>query len=76
VAEGRTRRLFTTPLGEPAEALIASIYDLGDDYEELGAAVYLDRPYGDGKRPVEPDGTPIVASLAYSRAIAARRWRR
>jgi hypothetical protein len=75
VPEGRTRRLFTTPLHEPAEALIAGIYDLGDDYEELGAAVYLDRPYGDGKRPVEPDGTPIVASLAYSRAIADRRWR-
>jgi hypothetical protein len=34
------------------------------------------RPYGDGKQPVEPDATPIVASMAYSRAIALRRWRR
>ncbi|NBO92357.1 MAG: hypothetical protein EBV06_08625, partial [Planctomycetia bacterium] len=72
----RTRRLFDVPLSIPSEALRASIEDLQNGFEELGAAVFLDRPYGDGKQPVEPDATPIVASMAYSRAIALRRWRR
>jgi hypothetical protein len=69
----RRHRLFTTPLAVPPEVLQQS---LAEDVAELGAAVYFDRPYGDGKHGVEPDGTPLVASLAYSAAIAERRWRR
>ncbi|MGL4553944.1 MAG: hypothetical protein ACRC33_22520, partial [Gemmataceae bacterium] len=44
VGEERTRRLFETPLEVPAEALRASVEDLRGGAEELGAAVYLDRP--------------------------------
>ena len=43
---------------------------------ELGAAVFLDRPFGGAKAPVEPDATPLLASLAYSRFVAAQRLRR
>ncbi len=46
-----------------------------EERQELGAAVYLDRPLGGAKATVEPDGTPLVASLAFSAAIAEQRLR-
>jgi hypothetical protein len=69
----RRHRLFTTPLAVPPAVLQQS---LAENVAELGAAVYLDRPYGDGKHGVEPDATPLVASLGYSATVAERRWRR
>jgi hypothetical protein len=79
----RSRRLYAgdplpARLGPAArEALAHSFADLGhvEELEELGAAVFLDRPFGGGKGPVEPDGTPLLASLAYSPSIAAGRLR-
>lgn len=59
------------------DAVLASFADLAEQRErqELGAAVFLDRPFGGGKLPVEPDGTPLIASLAYSRFVALSRLR-
>lgn len=80
-AARRRRRLYA---GQPlrlsataAEVLAEAVRDLRhpDEGEELGAAVYLDRPFGGAKGPVEPDATPLLASLAYSRSLAARRLR-
>ena len=36
-------------------------------------ALFLDRPFGAGKAPAEPDGTLLLASEAYSRSIAEQR---
>ncbi len=56
-------RLALTDLGHPAEV------------QEMGAAVFLDRPFGAAKAPVEPDGTLLLASLAYSPSVARQRLR-
>jgi hypothetical protein len=59
------------------EALRESLTDLehSDERQELAAAVFLDRPFGGGKAPVEPDGTLLLASLASSRTVAESRLR-
>jgi hypothetical protein len=77
----RRRRLFAggplTARLTPAvrDALGLSLADLAHpaEQQELGAAVFFDRPFGRAKAPVEPDATPLLASLAYSRSIAAAR---
>jgi hypothetical protein len=77
----RRRRLYEgdplpAPLGPPAgAALRQSAADLEHEEErrELGAALFLDRPFGAGKAPAEPDATPLLASLAYSRSVAEQR---
>ncbi len=77
----RRRRLYTgEPLAQrlgPAgrACLQQSLDDLGHpaEIQEMGAAVFLDRPFGGGKAPVEPDGTLLLASLAHSRSIARGR---
>ena len=77
----RTRRLYA---GDPlplhlgprgAEALRQSAMDLQrpEELRELGVALFLDRPFGAGKAPGEPDGTLLLASEAYSRSIAEER---
>jgi hypothetical protein len=73
----RVRRLFTEPVAIPEDALRAAVEDLGDpaELEELGAAVFLDRPLGVGKTGVEPDATPALATLAFSATIATARLR-
>jgi hypothetical protein len=60
------------------DVLRQSVADLAhpDERRELGAAVYLDRPFNGGKAPVEPDATPLLASLAFSASIARRRHQR
>ena len=57
------------------ELLRLSIRDLAspEELRELGLAVYLDRPLGDAKGPAEPDRTPLLASLAFSRSVARQR---
>lgn len=40
---------------------------------DLGRAVFVDRPLGFGKMPLEPDQTPLLAHSLYSQAIARRR---
>jgi hypothetical protein len=75
----RKRRLYSErPLelsGLVKEILAESVRDLThpEEREELGTAVYLDRPFGGAKAPVEPDGTLLLASVGYSRSIAAKR---
>lgn len=69
----RCRSLFAEPWGVPAEVLAES---LREETEELGTAVYLDRPLGVGKQGIEPDATPLVASVLYSASLARERWRR
>jgi hypothetical protein len=63
-------------LGDAAMRLLAQgVEDLHEvsERQELGAAVYLDRPLGGGKSALEPDGTPLLASLAFSASIAQQR---
>jgi hypothetical protein len=71
--ERRTRNLFAEPWAVPTQVLVPKGLE---DIEELGAAVYLDRPLGVSKQGIEPDATPLVASLLYSASLAAERWRR
>jgi hypothetical protein len=79
----RRKRLFAgdplrdrlTPLAR--DVIVQSVADLAIEAErlELGAAVYLDRPFGGGKGAVAADPTPALASLAYSRSVATQRLR-
>ncbi|MBM4068783.1 MAG: hypothetical protein FJ271_07540 [Planctomycetes bacterium] len=75
----RRRRLYDgDPLtaGEHARAILTqSLRDLesADELREQGLAVFIDRPLGAGKAPGEPDRTPLLSYLAFSRSIAARR---
>jgi hypothetical protein len=57
------------------EVLRQSIADLRLPLElrELGTALYLDRPLGIHKRPTEPDRTPLLSYIAFSRTVAGRR---
>jgi hypothetical protein len=52
-----------------------SIADLQADRElqELGMALFLDRPLGAGKAPAEPDQTPLLSYAAFSASLAEQR---
>jgi hypothetical protein len=77
----RTRRLFAGDaldrhLDEHAgQALRQAARDLHHPRElrELGMALFLDRPLDAGKNPVEPDQTPLLSYLAFSRSLARQR---
>jgi len=77
----RGRRLFNDEslaerLTESGRAVLRqSIADLRLPLElrELGTALYLDRPLGIHKRPTEPDRTPLLSYVAFSRTVAERR---
>jgi hypothetical protein len=58
-----------------AAVLQESIADLDDPGErrELGLGLFLDRPFGCGKKPAEPDGTLLLTAEAFSRSIAVDR---
>jgi len=79
----RTRRLFefgqwtSNPTKRALTTLRQSVTDLAhpDELRELGVGIFLDRPLGTGKAPGEPDATPLLASLAFSRSIAIQRIR-
>lgn len=79
----RKRRLFEgDPLDERLTihnqmALDLSLVDLvtAPEIEELGTGVVLDRPFGGAKSAIEPDATPLLASVGYSRSVAAARLR-
>jgi hypothetical protein len=49
--------------------------DLDDPHElrELGSALFLDRPLGAAKQPGEPDRTPLLSHILFSRSVAERR---
>jgi hypothetical protein len=44
-----------------------------DEWREMGLAVFLDRPFGDGKAATEPDGTLLLSAEAFSASIARDR---
>jgi hypothetical protein len=73
----RTKRLFTEEVSweRAAAVLRESITDLDhpDELRELGAALYLDRPLGMFKALGEPDQTPLLSYVAFSRSIALQR---
>jgi hypothetical protein len=75
----RSRRLFAAEplaLGELGQVLSSqSAIDLSHPAEllELGTALFLDRPLGIGKRSGEPDRTPLLSYVAFSRSVAERR---
>jgi hypothetical protein len=77
----RTKRLFDNDpiagyLGENAKLVLrTSVEDLRNTAElcELGTALFLDRPLGVAKEPIEPDQTLMLSYEAFSRTLAARR---
>jgi hypothetical protein len=79
----RTKRLFagdplTNHLTPNASAVLRqSIADLDhpDELRELGTALFLDRPFGIGKAPTEPDATLLLSCEAFSRSVADERLR-
>lgn len=82
-AQRRARKLFAgDPLPRrwpPATRAILrrSFADLLQVTEavDLGKAVFIDRPFGFGKEPLEPDQTPLLAQQTFSQAIVERRFR-
>src|SRR5262249_20558071 len=80
VPERRTKRLYADlpqlPVGDQGrKALCQSIADLqyAEELQELGTALFLDRPLGVFKPPGEPDQTLLLSYEAFSRSIANRR---
>lgn len=79
----RVRRLYADDrledrLTDTARAALRlSMTDLHESLElrELGTALFLDRPFGMGKGPVEPDRTLLLSHIAFSRSIAEARLR-
>jgi hypothetical protein len=79
----RRRRLYAADplprhLGPRAQvALRQSFDDLAhfEERRELGMGLFIDRPLGGGKHPAEPDGTLLLASVAFSRSVALQRLR-
>lgn len=79
--EKRSKRLFDRDKFEvaihrqTAALLRESLADLQhpEELQELGMAIFLDRPLGTSKNPGEPDQTPLLSYLAFSRFIAQTR---
>jgi hypothetical protein len=79
----RTKRLFEKNQDDrrlhsnAADVLAQSFADLdhSEELEELGRAVFLDRPLGVSKIPGEPDQTPLLSYIAFSRFVAETRLR-
>jgi len=79
----RTTKLFdrdplSRHLGERGRLLLEeSIGDLQHpaEVQELGTAVFLDRPLGAHKPPADADQTPLMSYEAFSGSIAERRLR-
>jgi hypothetical protein len=76
----RSHRLFAEPipLTDIGQAILRqSMADLSHpaELQELGMALFLDRPLGIGKHPGEPDRTPLLSYVAFSPTVAERRLR-
>jgi hypothetical protein len=77
----RRRRLFAgdplpeRPPGRVAGLLQQAVRDLEqpEELRELGTALFLDRPFGGGKAPTEPDATLLLSYEAFSPSLAERR---
>ena len=78
----RTKRLFmgrNLPLDPlPVRGVISSsLADLKypEEFQELGTAIYLDRPLGYSLPAGEPDQTPLLSYELFSRSLAENRLR-
>jgi hypothetical protein len=78
----RKRRLYSgePPLCPEAFPHVADILTMGvrdlvrpSELREMGIGLFLDRPLGTDKPPAEPDNTPLLSTLAFSRSIALQR---
>ncbi|HEV3235990.1 MAG TPA: hypothetical protein VGZ25_03315 [Gemmataceae bacterium] len=77
----RTKRLYQNDplgshLGEKGRLILQeSMADLqvAGELQELGTALFLDRPLGFGKQPAEPDQTPLLSYEAFSSSLAEQR---
>src|SRR5262249_13196604 len=76
----RTKRLFAgqclpLPTDQNEKIFQECIADLrhSEELQELGMALFLDRPLGVFKAPGEPDHTVLLSHEAFSRSIAERR---
>jgi hypothetical protein len=71
----RRRKIFeAAPRPEPA-LISACLKELSqpEELQELGTALFLDRPLGFGKAAGEPDQTLLVSHVLFSRSLAERR---
>jgi hypothetical protein len=81
--ERRAKRLFENDQLEGSlgrrgtEILSQSVTDLEqpEELQELGTAIFLDRPLGTLKQRGEPDATPLLSYQAFSGSIARTRLR-
>jgi hypothetical protein len=73
----RTRRLFIDELSLDSRLIRAVFADLDEpaEMQELGTALFLDRPFGVGKAAGEPDQTLLASHVLFSRSIAEERLR-
>ncbi len=78
----RSKRLFAgKPLGYAGDCsrkvmrLAVDDLQLSEELQELGMAVFLDRPLGAGKAPAQPDRTLLMSYEAFSRSLAQQRLR-
>lgn len=71
------RPLPKEPDGKVGAILRQSVADLTYPAElrELGIGLFIERPFGDGKAPAEPDQTLLLASVGFSAAVAGQRLR-
>ncbi len=77
----RTKRLFAgNELGRPEDPVLAEVMQqsLADlrhpaELQELGVALFLDRPLGTFKTPTEPDQTLLFSYEAFSATVAEQR---
>jgi hypothetical protein len=71
----RRRQLFTDELSPDPEFIRHCMSDLAqaEELQELGRALYLDRPFGYAKAPGEPDQTWLASHVLFSRSIAEQR---
>jgi hypothetical protein len=76
----RQRHLFADdPLARRAGPVAGFLQQALNDLErpeelhELGTAFFLDRPFGSGKAPTEPDATLLFSYEAFSPTLAGRR---
>jgi hypothetical protein len=71
----RTRRLFSDEF-KPDLAVVRAAFaelDNSGELQELGTALFLDRPFGYGKFRGEPDQTLLASHVLFSRTIAEQR---
>jgi hypothetical protein len=70
--EGKPLLLLGNGSREVMREAIEDLHDL-EELQELGMAVFLDRSFGMGKPPAEPDRTLLLSHETFSLSVAERR---